>query len=202
MKPTRDVKAISDAWRRLAQTTHPDKGGSAEQFQEARDAYNQALVLAPTLVEIRRPNKNLSFRLFLKASTVVNASTEMVEFYDHTGRLVSCTVNIPAWHLQWGANQTLRVVNIEATDGTLINLDISCCIQNDSLTINKEGLLLEPEVTAASAIGQDSISFDWNGAMYKINIDKYGCGLLYSQGYLLEDGSRSNILVKPKYVFN
>jgi hypothetical protein len=34
---------IRAAWRRVARTTHPDAGGSPEQFIEARRAYEQAL---------------------------------------------------------------------------------------------------------------------------------------------------------------
>jgi hypothetical protein len=83
----------------------------------------------------------------------------------------------------------------------LVTIDIICNIQSDTLTITSEGLVLTPEILAANAVNQSTVSFEWDGAK-TINIDKHGQGMLYSIGYLMADGTRSNILVKPKYVFN
>lgn len=199
--PTNNLKSISDAWRRLAQKSHPDKGGDAETFLKIKEAYEQALVLAPTIILIRKPQKHLSFELTLLASEVLNSQTKEVQFYDHLGRIVKCDVIVPAWKLAWGSTQTLRIIDVEASDHMLVTLDIICNIQSDTLTITNEGLILTPEILAASAVNQPTVSFDWNGAN-TINIDKHGQGMLYSIGYLLADGARSNILVKPKYVFN
>jgi len=199
--PTNNLKLISDAWRRLAQQSHPDKGGDAETFLKVKEAYEQALVLAPSIIQIRKPQKRLSFELTLSASEVLEQHTKEVQFYDHLGRIVKCNVTIPAWKLDWNSNQTLRIVDVESSDQTLVTIDIICNIQTDTLTITSEGLILTPEVIAANAINQPTVSFEWNGVK-TISIDKYGQGMLYSIGYLLADGTRSNILVKPKYVFN
>jgi len=199
--PTSNQSVISNAWRRLAQATHPDKGGSTDAFDDARKAYEQALLLAPTIIEIKRPAKLLSFKLSLAASEVLDKSVKDIEFYDHLGCIVECTINIPAWQIAWGNEQTLKVPDIEVSDGSAITLIITCYIHNDSLIIEESGLVLTPEISAAVAISKSSIEFTWRGK-HKISIDKYGQGLLYSKGYLLEDGSRANILVKPKYVFN
>lgn len=201
INPTNNQSVISNAWRRLAQTTHPDKGGSTDAFDDARKAYEQAVLLAPTIIEIKRPAKLLSFKLSLAAGEVLDKSVKDIEFYDHLGRIVECTINIPAWQMSWGKEQTLKVTDIEVSDGSTITLIITCCIHNDSLIIEESGLVLTPEILAADAISKSSIEFIWRGKQ-KISIDKYGQGLLYSKGYLLEDGSRANILVKPKYVFN
>ena len=199
--PTNNLKSISDAWRRLAQKSHPDKGGDSETFLKVKEAYEQALVLAPTIITIRKPQKHLSFELMLSASEVLEPQTKEVQFYDQLGQIVKCNVTIPAWKLDWGSAQTLRIVDVEASDHTLVTIDIICNIHADSLTITNEGLILTPEVIAANAVNQPTVSFEWNGAR-TINIDKHGQGMLYSIGYLLADGTRSNILVKPKYVFN
>jgi len=199
--PTNNLKLISDAWRRLAQKSHPDKGGDADTFLKVKEAYEQALVLAPTIISIRKPQKRLSFELMLSASEVLAPQTKEVQFYDHLGRIVKCNVTIPAWKLDWNSNQTLRIIDVESSDQTLVTIDIICNIQTDTLTITNEGLILTPEVIAANAVNQHTVSFEWNGVR-TINIDKYGQGMLYSIGYLLADGTRSNILVKPKYVFN
>ena len=201
LKPTKNVKAISEAWRRLAQTTHPDKGGSAEDFAAAKEAYNQALALAPTIVEIRRPDRILTFKLSLKASEVLDSGSTQIAFYDHLGKKVTIEVTIPAWQMSWGSEQTLRLQQVPVSDNTTVTLDIICELADDSLTITKTGLVLSPEVAAATAVGQHQITFDWHGPN-TITIDRYGQGLLYSRGYYMEDGTRSNILVKPKYVFN
>lgn len=201
INPTSNQSVISNAWRRLAQATHPDKGGSTDAFDSARKAYEQALALAPTIIEIKRPAKLLSFKLSLAASEVLDKSVKDIEFYDHLGCVIECTINIPAWQMSWGKEQTLKVPDIDVSDGSAITLIITCTVRNDSLVIEESGLALTPEVLAADAIGKDSIEFFWQGR-HKISIDKYGQGLLYSKGYLLEDGSRANILVKPKYVFS
>ena len=159
------------------------------------------MVLAPTIIEIKRPNKVLSFKLSLAASEVLDKSVKDIEFYDHLGRIIECTVNIPAWQIAWGNEQTLKVPDIEVSDGSSINLIIACTLYNDILVIENTGLILTPEINAVDAINHSTISFFWQGRQ-QISIDKYGQGLLYSKGYLLEDGSRANILVKPKYVFN
>ena len=159
------------------------------------------MILAPTIIEIKRPNKVMSFKLSLAASEVLDKSVKDIEFYDHLGCIIECTVNIPAWQIAWGNEQTLKVPDIEVSDGSTITLIITCSIQNDSLIIEESGLVLTPEVLAIDVIGKNLVEFIWRGK-HKISIDKYGQGLLYSKGYLLEDGSRANILVKPKYVFN
>lgn len=201
MKPTRNVKVISDAWRRLAQTTHPDKGGNADSFAEVRAAYKQALLLAPNVIEVKRPDRKLSFKLTLSASDVINDTDRQVEFYDHLGQIITIWVTIPAWKMEWGTTQMLRLQSIPVSDSTTVTLDIICDLCNDLLTITKSGLVLEPEVLAKDAIDQHQISFEWMGTQ-TITIDKHGQGLLYSAGYYMEDGTRGNILVVPKYVFN
>lgn len=199
ISPTKDQRKITEAWRKLANQTHPDKGGSAQAFQAAKKAYEQAIVQSHNIIEIKRV-RTLAFKLTLLASDVINDSKHAVEFYDHKQKVVACDVSIPAWHLAWGKQQVLRVNDVEVSDGTLVTVDITVNIKNDVLSITDNGLLLEPEVLARSALDSESIAVDWQGN-HKIAIDKYGQGILYSKGYLLEDKTRANILVRPKYIF-
>jgi hypothetical protein len=199
ISPTRDHRVITDAWRRLANISHPDKGGTAEAFHAAKQAYEQALLQGKNVVEIKR-TRILAFGLQLKASTVVDPSIHNVEFYDHKQKVIACTVTVPAWRMAWGKHQTLRMENVEVSDRSLVTVDINCQIENDILTWTDTGLVLEPEIPAGSALGTDSIQVNWRG-QHEIMIDKYGRGILYYNGYLLEDNSRANLMVYPKYTF-
>ena len=43
LKETADLDAVKNAYRQLAKTHHPDKGGSSEGFREVTDAKNRCL---------------------------------------------------------------------------------------------------------------------------------------------------------------
>ncbi len=199
ISPTKDQRKITEAWRKLANQTHPDKGGSSQAFQAVKEAYEQAIAASHNIIEVKRV-RTLAFKLTLLATDVINDSKHAVEFYDHKQKVVTCDVSIPAWHLAWGKQQILRINDVEVSDGTSVTVDISVNIKDDTLLLTDQGLLLEPEVYAKDAVGADNITVDWQGH-HKIAIDKYGQGILYSKGYLLEDNSRANILVRPKYIF-
>lgn len=44
---TASKSEVKEAWRKLANTHHPDKGGDVEDFHKLRAAYEEALVAAP-----------------------------------------------------------------------------------------------------------------------------------------------------------
>lgn len=194
---TKDQSKIEQAWRRLAAQHHPDRGGDPALFRQAREAYELALKLRSSVIPITRVKSPIKINLILGRSQVLHASVCTVEWQDQNHKSHLCELDVPVWHECWGSQRTLVIQ--DASTQTLIHFNVQ--LEDDDIVESSGRLVWQPAVDILPVIKSRSLTASVNNCTHTVNIDDYGAGVLESQGYLNEEGERSDILVRPRYLW-
>ena len=115
---TSTVDEIRKAYRTLAFRCHPDRGGTAEEFQKLQTAYNKLLELrahedagnvnlSNSLSKVAKhfKNRDVVFNLSISFADSYNGSSPTVKFETQAGTFKEVIVNIPQ-----GINSGQRIV--------------------------------------------------------------------------------------------
>lgn len=193
LKPTRNKQLIEQTWRRLASKYHPDRGGDAEQFKLIRAAYEQALVKSKTVIEITTPKITLPINLSMGCSEVLRSEYVDIAFEHHEEKL-QCSALIPEWEAEWGRQKCILV------NTNNVNLMVNITLVDDEL-IWKDKLIWQPTIDLMPVLESRMITAKWNQQLVNIPVDCYGHGVLTSQGYKINEDTRLDIIVQPKYIW-
>lgn len=197
LAPTKDIALIEQAWRRLAARHHPDRGGNAEEFRQAREAYEQALKLRSNLITITRTKTPVKVSVNLGASAVLADNPITVQWYDAQNQEHQCELVVPAWQLGWGREH--KFVVQDASTNTLLHFNVQ--LYDDDLRLVQNSLIWSPTVDLTPVIKSRILTATLNNCLHTVDIDDYGTGVLRSVGYLIEKEKRADILVQPRYVW-
>lgn len=195
LKPTKDKQQIERAWRKLASKYHPDHGGDEEKFKQLRSAYEQALVKSKSVVEIIPIVTTIPVTVTLAASAVLTHQYLTIQF-KHKSQLVECEVLIPEWQTDWGHKKALLV-----RTNDYVNLMVNVELVNDELEWNGTELIWTPLLKLVPVLESGMITAQWDGHDIKIEVDDHGWGMLLSHGYKNSEGARSNVIVRPNYIW-
>lgn len=197
LAPTKDTALIEQAWRRLAARHHPDRGGDATEFRQAREAYEQALKLRSNLITITKTKAPVKINVSLGASTVLADNSITVQWYDAQNQEHQCELVVPAWQLAWGREHKF-VVQDDDTN-TLLHFNVQ--LSDDDLCLDRGTLIWRPTADLTPVIKSRQLTATLNNCVLTVDIDDHGMGVLRSLGYLIEKEKRADILVQPRYVW-
>jgi DnaJ-class molecular chaperone len=112
IKPGSTKQEIKAAYRRQAARLHPDKGGSAEEFNLLHKAYELALTQASTRVVIPIHGRTVSVHVNINLEQLIQASSHSVLAQDQV-----IDISLPAWQGDWGPQHkfVIKEHNIELT---------------------------------------------------------------------------------------
>jgi len=200
LRPTRDTTAIHAAWKRLAGQHHPDRGGDAEKFKEAKLAYDYALENCSKIIEVKRPPKLYRIRTKITCVQALNERTMTVQWSDDTGSKQEAEVHFPIWNVEWGHSHSLVVRNLMTSNGT-VDLQIDIHLENNTKFVFENGKLIwKPELGLLDVLGGREIMNPFDKSRH-IAVDCNGKSVLHSYGFLNKEGVRTDILVEPNYVW-
>lgn len=194
---TKDQSKIDQAWRRLAAQHHPDRGGDSDLFRQAREAYELALKLRSSIIPITRVYPPVNINLSLGRSKVLDANNCVVQWQDHQQRDQYCELQVPIWRISWGSKRTFILQ--DTSTQAVLNFNIH--LEDDDIIESNGRLVWQAEVDLLPVIKSRKLAASVNNCTHIVDVDDYGTGVLKSSGYLNEEGERSDILVKPRYIW-